>query len=327
MLSWLWSWSWWILATLVDWLWRAAKERPYAAFLVALAIVRSFGTTVQTGSVGVLFSFGRAKKVLQPGFHPLVPVVQQVRHQLVRSITLDLPKQRVMTADELVYDVDANVVYRVEDAIVAATAIDDVKQGVLTVIPLLVQELLREQTRQTLTGRQALDHELIERARQKLARWGVTVETAGMSTIAPTRPTVRLTQLPARVAERRQLLAEQTAAGLDVHLAAALTLGQPGPQGRAAARYRRHRLPFVQDAGARAQVSVTLPRGGWLTVGETTQTWNGTQVFETPKLEAGRQYVYTLVMNRQVHGFPVSETRTVEVAAGKKVAVDFTKPA
>src|SRR5687767_4993025 len=108
MIAWLLDLAWWLL-DLALWFLRAvwrvaldqAKKHPAGAVVVALAIVRMFGTTVQTGTAGVLFSWGRAKKVLEPGFHPLIPIVQTVRHTPIRSVTLDLPRQRVATGDGL----------------------------------------------------------------------------------------------------------------------------------------------------------------------------------------------------------------------------------
>jgi uncharacterized protein (TIGR03000 family) len=303
-----------------------AKDHPLATGLAILAFLRTFGTTVQTGTAGVLFSFGRAKKVLEPGFHPLIPIFQQVRHTPIRSVALDLPRQRVATGDGLVYDVHTNVVYRVENPIQAAVAIDDVRQGVLTLLPLLVHDLLREQTRESLAARQQLDHELTERARQALARWGVTVETAGMSTIAPTRPTVRLTQLPARVTERAWLLKWQAKRGVDVRVAAALTTAGRAPLGRAAARYRRHRMPGVNEELASSRVTVVLPDGARLVVNDVEVAVFGTRVFDTPRLERDRKYAYKMTMRRRIHGIDVIETRRVEVTAGKSVRVDFTQP-
>jgi CheY-like chemotaxis protein len=53
-----------------------AKAMIYS--VVAAPFVRLFGTTVQTGWKGVLFSFGRATRELEPGFHMLIPFVQRM---------------------------------------------------------------------------------------------------------------------------------------------------------------------------------------------------------------------------------------------------------
>ena len=47
----------------------------------------------------------------------------------MRSITIDLPDQKVLTTDGLVYDVSVNLVYRVEDPIKALTLVDHIVSG------------------------------------------------------------------------------------------------------------------------------------------------------------------------------------------------------
>jgi uncharacterized protein (TIGR03000 family) len=326
MIEWAWS-----LVTGILWsVWRAiiayAREHPVAVVVAILAFLRMFGTTVQTGWAGVLFSWGRARKVLEPGFHPLIPIVQQVRQTPIRSVTLELPKQRVATGDGLVYDVHTTIVYHIEDPIQALVSIDDVKQGIKTIVPLLVHDLLREQTRETLSRREALDHELTERAKPALLRWGVAVETAGMSTIAPTRPTVKLSQLSARVGERAKLLREQIGDGLDPILATALTTAVTAPLGHSMARYRRHRL-LVGKEFDKARVTVILPRYGKLTVNNVPVKTTDHQWFETPKLDKDKNYFYTMKMEYILHGVKLEETRKIPLVAGQTVTVDFTRPA
>jgi regulator of protease activity HflC (stomatin/prohibitin superfamily) len=241
-----------VISTLLDylldfsaWVWRLVrgfvKNRPVESALIALAIIRSFGTIVQTGQAGVLFFCGRVRKVLEPGFHPLIPILHYVRKVPVRSVTLDLPKQRVANADGLVYDVDTSIVYRIEDPVKTVTLVDNYTTAITNVVPLVVQELLREQTRAELSDRQALDAELTQRCIARLAAWGLTVEQAGMSSIAPTRRTIRLSQLRARVLERQRLMRQIEQEGAAGAVAVLLASGGPMPLGHAATRYRRHR--------------------------------------------------------------------------------------
>src|SRR5438445_9955353 len=123
MIEQLWNWLSGLPAALFSWL-LGSPFRVYAALLVVLAIVRSFGTTVQSGRAGVLFFCGRTRKVLEPGFHPHIPLLHKVKDTPIRSVTLDLPRQRVSTGDGLVYDVDATLIYRVDDPVKALTAVD-----------------------------------------------------------------------------------------------------------------------------------------------------------------------------------------------------------
>ena len=244
ILTWLLSVPGWAWDRLVRW----GKENPVSMSLVVLAIVRSFGTTVQTGWAGVLFTFGRAKRVLEPGFQPLIPIFQKVRQTPIRSITLDLPRQRVTTSDGLVFDVHANIIYRVEDPILALTGIDDISKGILTLVPLLVLTLMREHDGTSILTPHALDAELTTKARESLARWGIGVEQAGLASIAPTAPTMRLTQLGLRVRERAALLDLDAVGDVPAEVVVALVTTGRTPQGRSHAKYhrRKHRRPPPQ---------------------------------------------------------------------------------
>ena len=223
------------------------RAHPIWTFAVVLAFVRLWGTVIQSGWTGVLFVFGRARRTLPPGFHFLLPLVHFVRKTPVRSITLELSKQRVTTLDGLVYDVDANVVYRIDDAILALTHVDNLRRGALVVLAMAVQEVLSRHSRQALQERQALDDEFTVQAQARLSPWGVKVEQAGFTTIAPTRRTLRLTQLRQLVEERQRMLEVYYQQGLTPELALVLLGSHRHLVSHAQARYRR----FRRKGGAR----------------------------------------------------------------------------
>ena len=114
---------------------RFATENPDAVIggLIGLvsAIIRATGALVESGHAGLLFSFGRAKKVVSPGFQLLIPFLQIVRIMPVRSQTINLAAQQVTTLDGLVYDVDSILVYRISDVRKAFIEIDDLKKGMI----------------------------------------------------------------------------------------------------------------------------------------------------------------------------------------------------
>jgi regulator of protease activity HflC (stomatin/prohibitin superfamily) len=239
-----------------------AKNHPVVTGLAVLALLRLFGITVQTGHKGVLFVCGRVRKELEPGFHFLLPFVLTARTIPVRSITLDLPRQRITTADGLVYDVQANIVYRVADPKLALTQIDNLRHGIEVMLALIVEGLLAGQTRAAVLDFKALDAELSARAEAALGRWGVTVEQAGFKSIAPTHKTLRLTQLAALGDERKRVLQELIAQGVRVNAALALLGAEHRLVGHARARYHAlHRPARLAPAAAEAPRAPTLLPG------------------------------------------------------------------
>jgi regulator of protease activity HflC (stomatin/prohibitin superfamily) len=215
-----------------------ASAHPLQTALAILALLRQLGTTVQTGSKGVLFVWGHVRKELEPGFHPLVPLMMTVRKTPVRSITLELPHQRVTTADGLVYDVQPNIVYHVADPKRAVTEIDNLRHGIEAMLAVSAAELLRDLTRTEVLQVKTLEAELLVRVAKKVARWGVAVEQAGFTSIAPTKKTLHLTQLALRTAERERVLDKLSADGVPRTAAVALLGVERRLIGHATGRYR-----------------------------------------------------------------------------------------
>lgn len=201
------AWAWSELEDLV-------RENVWALWLVVWAIVRATGKVVDTGQTGLLFSFGRARKVLGPGFRVLIPFVQIVRVVPTRHRTLHLPAQRVTIRDGLVYFVDANLVYRVVDVRKALVEIDDLVKGMTQALGLGVQAVLVERGRAGLRAGPELDAALADDLGRRLEPWGVEVVRAGFITITPTPESMRVTQVGAQVEARERAFATFEAAGL-----------------------------------------------------------------------------------------------------------------
>ena len=73
-----------------------------------------------------------------------------------------------------------------------------------------------------------------------------------------------------------------------------------------------------------AKVTVILPGEGKLFVNEVEMAIKGKQTFETPKLNPGQRYFYTVKADLVKGGKTTSETRRIDIMAGKSVTVDFS---
>ena len=225
----------WLYSYVVQW----ARENPYLAFLAVYSFFRATGVTVRSGQVGLRFTLGRAGKVLEPGFHFLIPFVQRAKRLPSRSRTLELEDQTVVTLDGLVYRVQANVVWRVIDIRQALIEISDVEQGLEQALALTVQEVLRAAAREDLRVSPELDRQLEEGMSRLSAPWGVEVERAGFQSIAPSNETLALVQLRQRVSERRRATGQLAERGWQP-LPAAMLLGSSHfPRARSVRARRR----------------------------------------------------------------------------------------
>jgi regulator of protease activity HflC (stomatin/prohibitin superfamily) len=246
--------AWRNLAGWARWMWEDLYQQlSYVLVFLVAALVRAAGKTVQSGQTGLKFSFGRATRVAGPGFYPLIPFLQVMRIVATRDRTLDLPEQRVTTQDGLVYDVDANLVFRVVDVRKALIEIDDLDRGMHQVLGLSVQEVLRQRARGELHVSSDLDQVLARALAERLAPWGVEVRRAGFTSITPSDRTLRVTQLVAATDERARLYAALSASGAPPGAALALLGTQLFPVPRA---HQLRRLALAQRRARRVRAAL-----------------------------------------------------------------------
>lgn len=237
-------------------LWAWARENPKEAIFIVAAVVGLMGVVIDSGHRGVLYRFGRVRRVLEPGFHPLIPYVHQVKKVHTRSHTLDVPKQRATTADGFVYDLDVNVVYTIQDPVKAQVEVDALPKAITTVAAMVAQEAVRGRGRADLRDREDLDQALVDGLEPWLERWGARLDRAGFTSLAPSRETLRLTQLAAKVREREAVLRHLEAAGLRPSIARALLGADRRLVAKAHRRYRRP-APGGLVAGPRGSTALT----------------------------------------------------------------------
>jgi len=233
----------------------------YIALGSGYALVRAMGTTIESGTTGLLFSFGIVKKELKPGFHLLIPYLQKVRRIATRSRTLDLPAQRVATFEGLVYHVDASLVYRIVDVRKALVEIDVVEKGMVQMLGLGVQEVLRTANADSVQSSKTLDAALSKNLAERLEPWGVEVERAGFSSITPSQKTLRITQLAGVTGERQRMLEHLEAPGIQRTGALALIGTRTLPRRRA-----RHLQRMESRRRRQRHLRKTLMQYGYLNI-------------------------------------------------------------
>jgi regulator of protease activity HflC (stomatin/prohibitin superfamily) len=243
------------------------REHPWTVAVALYGLALSFGVTIQSGQRGVLFRWGRVIKELEPGFHWLIPLVHGVKKTPARSVTIDLPPQKVMTADGLVYEVSVNVVYRVANATKALTVVDHVDSGCRAVIPLFVTEVLRVLDQTEVGDRATLDRRLADRINEWIARWGLVIEQAGFTTISPAKSVLHTTQLRAKTLERAGAMRMLIEAGLDAGSALVMIGTEQHPVAKSSLRYHL-RTRRALTHGTRVRARLGKPR----TAGEATKT-------------------------------------------------------
>ncbi|MFT4539812.1 MAG: regulator of protease activity HflC (stomatin/prohibitin superfamily) [Planctomycetota bacterium] len=225
------------------------------------AFFRAMGVQIDSGTTGLKFSFGRVVDVLEPGFHWLIPFAQKVKKLPTRSRTIDIPAQRVVTNSGLVYHVNVNLVYRVVDIRKALIEVDDVELGMMRILGVGIERVLRTQSHANLKNIHQLNDELARDFAGRLEIWGVEIERAAFTSITPSTKTLRVTQLSPITSERVVMLQHLRSADLRQ----AFALGLLG--GRFQAISRTKRLRQIETTRRQSlKIRRALMQHGWMNV-------------------------------------------------------------
>lgn len=87
----------------------------YLLFLIAIVIISGL-KVVNQYERGVVLTLGRFTGIRNPGLRIIIPVFQRMIRVDVRTNTIDIPKQEVITKDNVTVNVDAVVYFRVLDS-------------------------------------------------------------------------------------------------------------------------------------------------------------------------------------------------------------------
>ncbi len=133
---------------------------------------------------GVVLTLGRFTGIRQPGLRIVIPIFQKMIRVDVRSTPIDVPKQEVITRDNVTAGVDAVVYFRVLDP---AKAVLETTNYVYATSQ-FAQAALRDVTGnfeldELLSKRQEISDKIKEIVDAQTSQWGIDVENVKIQNI------------------------------------------------------------------------------------------------------------------------------------------------
>jgi regulator of protease activity HflC (stomatin/prohibitin superfamily) len=125
---------------------------------------------------GVVFRLGRVIGAKGPGLIILIPVLDRMQRVDLRTVTMDVPPQDIITNDNVTVKVNAVVYFRVVEPVKAVNEVENY----LLATSKLAQTTLRSvvgqvELDQVLSGRDTINHRLQEILDLQTEPWGVKV--------------------------------------------------------------------------------------------------------------------------------------------------------
>ena len=152
--------------------------------VVLLIVIFSNIHIIQQYERGVVFTLGKYSGVRNPGWTILIPYFQSMRRVDVRSTPIDVPKQEVITKDNVTVNVDAIVYFRVLDP---AKALLETTNYVYATTN-FAQAALRDITGnfeldELLSKRDEISAQIKEIVDKETDKWGIDIENVKLQNI------------------------------------------------------------------------------------------------------------------------------------------------
>lgn len=102
----------------------------YIGILVLVLLLALSLRVVKEYDRGVIFFLGKCTGVRGPGLIILIPILEQMTKVALRTITMNIPSQKIITRDNVSIDIAAVAYYKIIDAEKSVIAIEDVYTAV-----------------------------------------------------------------------------------------------------------------------------------------------------------------------------------------------------
>ena len=173
--------------------------------IIAIILILSSIKQINEYERGILFQLGKFKKVLNPGWNLVFPIIQSYKKVDIRTKAFDVPSQEAITKDNVSVQINAVIYYKIFDASKAILAVENFHYAI---------GQLAQTTMRNVVGSVSLDELLAERDKisteickiidEASDPWGIKVENVELKDISLPEDMKRVLAIAAE-AEREKL--------------------------------------------------------------------------------------------------------------------------
>ena len=156
--------------------------------LVAIvAVIVSSMKVVNTGYVTIIERFGQFHRVLEPGWHFLIPFIDFARRKVSnKQQILDIEPQSVITKDNVKISIDNVIFYKILNAKDAIYNIEDYKAGIVfSTIPNMRNIVGDMSLDEVLSGRDIINGKLLKVVDEITDAYGIKILSVEIKNIIP----------------------------------------------------------------------------------------------------------------------------------------------
>lgn len=148
---------------------------------------------------GILFKRGKFSKILNPGWHVILPIFQSCQKIDIRTRAVDVPAQEAITSDNVSIKINAVIYYKVFDAGKALCEVENFNYAVGQLAQTTMRNVVGTVTLdQLLTDRERISSNICEIIDKATDPWGIKVENVELKDISLSQ---EMQRVMAKVAE------------------------------------------------------------------------------------------------------------------------------
>ena len=153
--------------------------------LILIVIMFTSYRVIREYTRGVAFRLGKLKGVLEAGIVVIAPFgIDQIKIVDMRTFTIDVPKQEVITKDNVPVVVDAVVYFNVFDSILAVTQVADYVQTTSLLGQTTLRSILGQHELDELLSKRSELNEILRRLLDEATDpWGIRISMVEMKSI------------------------------------------------------------------------------------------------------------------------------------------------
>ena len=146
---------------------------PFILVAIALSI-----RIIQQYQTAVVFTLGRFTRTLNPGLNFIIPVIEYAATVDMRVLTRDIPKQQVITKDNVPVTINGVVYFKVMDASTAIIKVQDYNYAISQFSQAALRDVVGGMTFDDLLAeRQKIGEEIENIVKKESTNWGLEVAT------------------------------------------------------------------------------------------------------------------------------------------------------
>lgn len=152
-------------------------------FILVIVIIAGFRILMQYEK-GVVFTLGRYTSTRDPGLTWIIPLIQDIRKIDMRIMTVDVPKQEVMTKDNIPVNINAVVYFKVKNPEDAVIQISNYVFAVVQQSQSALKDVIGTNDLDiTLSERKRIGEEIKNIVDAATEKWGIDIEAINVQEI------------------------------------------------------------------------------------------------------------------------------------------------